>query len=151
MDPKKKIKYFTYALWLGGFIALLGIGAGASYFKEYPAENKREPSAEERQANSDLAKATAFIVVLKRNNKDPDSFKLHSVGMTDKGAACIEYSGTNSFNAQIRDSAVLSRDGKTTLTTSDGNKFVAAWNKYCANQQMRDELALATSVIARIK
>ena len=151
MDRQKKAKLLTYTLWISGFVALIGVGAASSYFKEYPAEKPREPTPQERQASNDLAKAITYARLLKSANKDPDSFRLHSFGLTEKGAACIEYSGTNSFNARIRSSAVLSRDGKIMLTTDDGNKFVSAWNLHCAKQSLQDKLALAESVIARMK
>jgi hypothetical protein len=150
MDAKKKSKTSTYLLWFFGLAMLGGIGAMSVGEKSQQQQPKTpEQVAVDKQENVDLASVVTFAQLIKSAQKDPDSFKLHSVGLTPKGAVCLEYSGTNSYGARLRNSGVLTRDRKNALTTPDGNKFIDAWNKHCANQSLSDNLSLVNRLLSR--
>ena len=149
MNAPVKSNNRVYLLWFAGAVALTGIGVGASISERNKVVKTEAQIAQEKQFDEDLTRAAGFAQMLKKVQKDPDSFKLHSVGITPKGAACIEFSGTNSYGARLRNSAVLSRDGKTALTSADGNKFVNAWNTHCAKQPLSEELASVDRTISR--
>lgn len=149
MDAKKKSKTPTYLLWFFGVAMLGGIGAMSAGF--VPQDESRTPvkTEQEKQDTTDLTSAINFAKVIKASQKDPDSFKLHSIGLTPKGTACLEYSGTNSYGARIRNSGLLTRDKKFALTTTDGKKFVEAWNAHCANQPLSNNLTTANRFLTR--
>lgn len=151
MDVKKKSKRLTYLLWAFGAGVVMLIAVTSENAKRDAVQKTPTQIALERQQSSDLAVALSFLQSIKSAQKDPDAFKLHAVGTTAKGAGCVEYSGTNSFGARLRNSGVVTRDGKTALTTSDGNKFVSAWNTHCAKQPLSNDLALVEKLLAREK
>lgn len=151
MDVKKKSKRLIYLLWAFGAGMVMLIGVASENAERNAVQKTPAEIALEKQKSSDLAIALLFLQSIKSAQKDPDAFKLHAVGTTAKGAGCVEYSGTNSFGARLRNSGVVTRDGKTALTTNDGNKFVSAWNTHCAKQPLSNDLALVDKILARQK
>jgi hypothetical protein len=149
MNTKKKSKTATYLLWFFGLAMLGGIGAMSAGFVPQDASGTSIKTEQEKQETTDLTSAINFAKVIRASQKDPDSFKLHSIGLTPKGTACLEYSGTNSYGARIRNSSLLTRDQKIALTTSDGNKFIEAWNAHCAKQPLNNKLTTANRFLTR--
>ena len=84
-------------------------------------------------AETQFQRAVIAAKTVKRSTKNPASFELTGAVRTDKGAICIEYSGTNSFNATVPGYAVLTPDNK--LSSNDNAGGNAAWNKHCARQR----------------
>jgi hypothetical protein len=73
-----------------------------------------------------------YARVLKKNMKNPDSFKLEQVIRTPEGMYCFEYRATNSFNAIVPGQAYVG-NGKSG-TSDGGNGFSAQWNRYCGGK-----------------
>lgn len=149
MDAKKKSKTSIYLLWFFGLAMLGGIGAMSAGFAPQDESGTSIKTAQEKQETTDLTSAINFAKAIKAAQKDPDSFKLHSIGLTPKGTACLEYSGTNSYGARIRNAGLLTRDQKIALTTSDGNKFIEAWNARCAKEPLSNKLTTANRFLTR--
>ncbi|MGL4576613.1 MAG: hypothetical protein ACRCV9_17635 [Burkholderiaceae bacterium] len=126
----------------GAFAALIASCLGTQMTREEPVR-PAEPQlgAEQRRVEKIVAeeKERAFqrgltgLRMLKAASKDPDSFKVSSMLIMGDGTACLEYSGTNSFNARIRGVAVVDPKGVILHQEHDKNRFVSAWNKLCAN------------------
>jgi hypothetical protein len=152
MAEKKRSKIFLVLMWVMGLGIVATIFANKQQGIEPGSESKvktPEEISKQKQSSVDLAQAMMGIKLIRASQKDPDSFKLHGVGLTSAGSACIDFSGTNSFGGRIRNSAVISRDRKTALTTSDGSRFVSAWSKLCANQPQIDELSFTQRMLDR--
>ena len=104
---------------------------------------QRQAEADKTKADADKAKADeavfqteagrarVAVATLRDASKNPDSFKVKSAIAYPDGAACIEYMATNSFNATLKGSAVLTPKGAMLVEEHNGNRFVGAWNKYC--------------------
>lgn len=95
------------------------------------APPKPAKSAEELQADKELQLAIAAGLVLKKQLKDPSSFKVTDFVIYHDGAACYEYSAKNSFNATLASKAVFLPPAALLTSERDGNKFVKAWNSTC--------------------
>ena len=149
--PKKKSNGMVWKSLLGAVVTVMILGGIGSTMAEH-AEQERiaKLTPAERQAETDKAKADAdkaqadeaefqkkagraraAVVTLRASSKNPDSFKVISATAYPDGAACIEYSATNSFNATLRGSAVLTPKDALLVEEHNGNRFVAAWNKLC--------------------
>lgn len=88
----------------------------------------KEPSQADLQIQAGIAAARA----IKAATKNPASFQLESFLIYPGGATCIEYRGTNSFNAVVPGRGVFVPATPTLLTQDrDGNKFVKVWNDVC--------------------
>lgn len=133
-DVPRKTSTLTWVL--GG---LFGVGVVSAVVNEgdrpppvaprvalSPADQAAETEREAR-----FVKATLLARAIKQGMKNPDSFKLESAFVTDVGAMCFEFRGTNSFNAVVPGSAVVSPDGKKSAQGSDG-EVAALWNKHCS-------------------
>jgi hypothetical protein len=93
------------------------------------AKYKAEEDARKRVRESQFQEGIIYARVLKKNMKNPDSFKLEQVIRTSEGIYCYEYRATNSFNAIVPGHAFVG-NGKS--GSSDGGPgFTALWNKYC--------------------
>jgi hypothetical protein len=89
---------------LGGVIlvgAAIALSGGKSEPKPPPTPEAR---AAAEKASADSAADLARVCVLRQALKNPDSFKLVQAIRTAAGELCVEYRGTNSFNAVITES-----------------------------------------------
>jgi len=125
--PKKSIG-------IGGIVlvAIVGVlayscagGGGGS------ASSKKPKSAAEIQADKELNTAIAAGRVLKKQAKDPSSFKMESFVLFPGGGACYEYRAKNSFGAIVPAKAVFVPPETLQTSESDGNRFVKTWNATC--------------------
>jgi hypothetical protein len=82
--------------------------------------------AAKKQENDRFQEAIYVARMLRKNMKNPDSFKLEEVLRMPDGSLCFSYRAANSFNAVTPGNAVYAA-GK--LTAND-----AAWNKYCGGK-----------------
>ncbi len=91
-----------------------------------PAQRAAEA---EQKAKSDAEFQFALMAAkaIKANMKNPASFELVNAILLDGGPLCLEYRGTNSFNAVVTQTAVIRRDFK-----------AGDWNRDCANKTGRD-------------
>ena len=97
-----------------------------------PQQRADEAAAKQRD-DSNLQSALKIARVLKRKVKDPESFKLTSLLLFDSGEACFEYTAKNAFGGTVQAKAVSDGKSKILGSESDGNQFVAAWNKTCTH------------------
>ena len=74
--------------------------------------------------------AYAGVIVLKSAMRNPDSFILESVYVSDAGAACIEYRAQNGFGGMNRESAVIG-NGRAATSSDNSGTFERVWNKEC--------------------
>ena len=102
------------------------------------AADKAAAAVESAKAAEELQfqRAAVFLKAIQAAMKNPDSFKLTQAIRTDAGAVCIEYRGTNSFNAVVPSYAVLSPDGKAANGTASATS--TAWNAHCAHKNGKD-------------
>lgn len=76
--------------------------------------------------------AIRFASVVKRMMKDPSSFDVVELRMSNIGAICLTYRAKNGFNAYLQNHAVKTADGKIQIDGVDAtDKFL--WDAYCAN------------------
>lgn len=95
---------------------------------------QRAKEAKEKSERLEQQTLTANAVqILKASAKDPGSFALTDAYGGKHGAGCIGYRAKNSFAAVVPGSAVAQKSGKILVEGRDGNKFVDAWNKACAD------------------
>lgn len=85
-------------------------------------------AAEKARREIDFQFSVVAVKALKERLKSPASFELVSAVLVDGGGAlCVEYRGTNSFNAVITEHAVIKRDFK-----------LGKWNSDCAGKSVTD-------------
>lgn len=101
-----------------------------------PAE---KPEAE-KKADAALTMAVVGAKQLKQAMRDPDSFKLESALIMDKGTICYQYRARNGFNGLNLGRAVWSADRKRFLT-SEQTGFASLWNKECGNHTGTENVA----------
>ncbi|WP_043008389.1 hypothetical protein [Comamonas testosteroni] len=96
--------------------------------REAEAKQAAEEAAATAKRNALTARMVAEVRAVRAAMKNPKSFELGSIIHIDKsGINCIEYRGTNSFNAVVPEYVAFAPDGK-----------AANWNKSCANQSGMD-------------
>jgi hypothetical protein len=93
---------------------------------------KTEKDAKTKIDEARFQMGSLYARVLKKNMKNPDSFKLEQVILTAEGMYCFEYRATNSFNAVVPGRAYVG-NGKSG-TSDSGNGFAAQWNRYCGGK-----------------
>lgn len=76
------------------------------------------------------------VAAAKKAQRNPDSFVLEKVILTDK-AACLEWRGQNGFGGMNRGHSAIERHMKYALNDHE-NGFHTAWNRDCANKTGRD-------------
>lgn len=123
--PKKPTSKLSIGL---AGLALIGVLQAAFKANEAPPPQSKSAAdiAAERQFQADVMALRA----LKSSLKNPASFDLVKAVRLDGGVLCVEYRATNSFNAIIASTAVVT-GGK--IDSSFG-----AWNRLCANKVGRD-------------
>ena len=78
------------------------------------------------------AEAKTFASIVKRMMKDPQSFEVVELRISNIGAICLTYRAKNSFNAYLQGYAVKTIDGKIQVDGVSGTeKFL--WAGYCAD------------------
>jgi DNA-directed RNA polymerase subunit RPC12/RpoP len=88
---------------------------------------KVKKEADKAKKEGEFQRAVTGASALKRGSKNPASFDLNNAFITQAGAMCFTFSGTNSFNATVPGYAVEVA-GK--LRSDDP----ASWNKHCAEK-----------------
>jgi ribosomal protein L40E len=74
--------------------------------------------------------AIKFAETVKFMMKDPESFDVVQLRVTDIGAICLKYRAKNSFNAYLQNKAVKVKDGEFYVDgMSSGKDYL--WNIYC--------------------
>ncbi|MNV32166.1 hypothetical protein D3C71_1234930 [compost metagenome] len=91
------------------------------------AEQRAAEAAEKARKAADFQFAVSAAKAVKAAMKNPASFELVYAGLVDGGPLCLQYRGTNSFNAIVTQFTVIKRDGK-----------IGKWDKDCANVAQRD-------------
>ena len=99
--------------------------------EEQKAEEAIKKAAREKE-NIRAAIEFAALKQLKSSMKNPASFDLESALRMDDGTVCVSYRATNSFNAVVPGSAVIT--ATKIITTEDRKSFTSEWNKRCANK-----------------
>jgi len=115
------------------------------------AEVRARAKAEEEHKGRQLF-ALVGAKELVQAMKDPESVKLRTVLLMDDGTVCYSYRAKNSFGAELPGSAVLfTVKNRPTMLVQEqnGNRFVAAWNKRCANRSGEDLTALTNYALHR--
>lgn len=115
------------------------------------AEVQARAKAEEEHKGRQLL-ALVGAKELEQAMKDPESFKLRAVLLMNDGTVCYNYRAKNSFGAELPGSAVLfTVNNRTTMLVQEqnGNRFVAAWNRRCANRSGEDLTALTNYSLHR--
>lgn len=97
-----------------------------------PAKSPAEVEKERR-----LTRAVAGAMTLKKAMRNPDSFKLASVYLTQNGTACYEYRAQNGFGGMNFERAVLSKKGDDVLTKGMEG-FSSLWNQECTKDRGED-------------
>jgi hypothetical protein len=101
-----------------------------------PAKSPEQVRADaEREAawQAAVLSGTQAAVVIRRGMKNPRSFELRWAIRTAAGAVCLEYAGTNSFNAVVPGFGIVSPG-----STQVAQNVPAIWNKHCAEQNGTD-------------
>ena len=156
-----------WALGLGGGIILIAaIGTAFPPKPPTPAEvaasakaladadKKKKDDANEAAAKSVTEKKQSSLAVmgliyarkLASSMKDPETFELKSMFVTDAGAVCYEYRATNSFGAQLAGSAVLTAKSKFFVQERGGSSFARAWNRECKDASGHEDVSVAKAM-----
>lgn len=90
-------------------------------------EQRAAEAAARAKREADFQFALSAAKAVRAGLKNPKSFELVSAGLVDGGPLCLEYRGTNSFNAVVTQTSVVLRDGK-----------LGQWNKHCAGKSVTD-------------
>ena len=117
-------------LFVGIFIFIVARAVTTSIDPPVAVQKTETEIAVAAKKEADFQRVVKVAAWLKQNTKNPDSFVLTYGGLTDKGAVCIEYRGTNSFNAIV--------PGRYVMSSAATGDTVALWNKHCANQPVTD-------------
>jgi hypothetical protein len=108
---------------------ILGLVLIAWLTPDAPPVTPQQAAAATTQNNRER---TAYVGVftLKTAMRNPDSFRLDSVHVSDAGVACIEYRAQNGFGGMNRESALIG-NGYAAMSSDKPGDFVRAWNKEC--------------------
>lgn len=100
-------------------------------------ELAQQAMAKARQEEERLFQlAVGFARTVKAGMKNPASFELTDATRMADGALCLQYRGTNSFNAVIPNYAVLTQDGR--ASNGSAGAVASLWNKHCAGKSGED-------------
>lgn len=89
-------------------------------------------AAEKAKKEQEFQFAALAVKALKATMKNPASFELVSAVLVDNGGPlCVEYRGTNSFNAVTTEHAVIKRDYK-----------LGKWNADCAGKSVSNMMSI---------
>lgn len=76
--------------------------------------------------------AIAFTTMVKNMMKDPKSFEVIELRISNLGTICLTYRAKNSFNAYLQSNAVKTTDGKLQIDELTGSEK-HLWAGYCSN------------------
>lgn len=76
-------------------------------------------------------KAIAFTTSVKNMMKDPMSFEVIELRVSNLGTICVTYRAKNSFNAYLQGNAVMTIDGKIQIDGISGTEK-HLWAGYCS-------------------
>lgn len=141
--PKRSVTLGGLLLWtvliVGGCAALISKrDAEEAQMREAnlsPSERAARDAKREKE-NAEFMNAVIAAKAVRQAMKNPKSFEVSWAIYTEAGAFCMEYRGTNSFNAVVPGMAVLQPDGK--LVSGSGAAIAKPWNTHCAHQTGRD-------------
>ena len=102
-----------------------------------PKKSKAELRAELKK-EKDFQRVAAALKVLKSSAKNPDSYSLESIILTDKGTICVVYRARNSFNAIVPGHSYIRKNNAFHAGTEEG--FATKWNKYCGGVEGQNML-----------
>lgn len=115
-------------------LAIVGFIGGLADSSKYGEPPKPPPSPEEvaakEKAERDFQHVVRILRSIKVATKNPDSFTVSNVVQVADGTICVEYRGTNSFNAVVPGRAVARNES---ISTTD-----ADWNRHCAGKSGKD-------------
>lgn len=72
-----------------------------------------------------------FALLVKRMTKDPNSFDLLELRISNSSATCLRYRATNSFGAYIESKAVKTSENKIHIEGMDEDDYL--WMSHCAD------------------
>jgi hypothetical protein len=102
------------------------------------ASEKKEAEKKQTDDSKKETLALAGAMILKRNMRNPDRFKVESALVTPgETAVCYSYRAENGFGGLNYGRAVLDCK-KETIKTNEMAGFSKAWNKNCANRKCTD-------------
>lgn len=125
----KKILLYTL-----GFIFIAGIIGGIT---QHNAPAKPEKTAEQKARDERNFFVAGVVRQVRDMLNDPKSFELVDVIDMDDGTICVSYRAKNPFGATMPGKAVAA-DTKIITSSDTSGRFVAQWNKRCANKTGRD-------------
>lgn len=117
--PVTKIVGFTIV----GLVLIAWLTPGA------PPATPQQAAAATAQNMRERAAYTG-VFALKSAMRNPESFRLESVHVSDAGVACIEYRAQNGFGGMNRESALIGNGHAATSADKPGD-FARVWNKEC--------------------
>jgi len=121
-----------------GFLSAIFGGHGTKENSPAPPPDPRTV-AEKKKEDERATRALAGAMQLKKNMRNPDSFKVSSVIAMDDGAVCYEYRAENGFGGMNAERAVLLKNNNFKISSMDD--FPEYWNKKCAGKSGEDLLA----------
>lgn len=127
--PPKKTSLVTWLVC--GFMLFVFVRCaqmGGTGTSTATAPTPKTTPAEEKEFQT----VVGSLVWIKENMKNPKSFELVSAQMIGGKALCIEYRGTNSFNAVVLNRRVIT-DNVNSAESKD-------WNRECAGRSGKDYL-----------
>lgn len=92
-----------------------------------PAQKTPEEIAAAAKKEAEFQRVVGMLQRVKSNMKNPASFDLVNATLMADGALCVEYRGTNGFNAIVTE--------RRAVTATIAN---APWNKVCAGRSGSD-------------
>jgi hypothetical protein len=121
----------------GGEPIVRNVLSGPQADKVAAAAKAADEDREKQNEKNKLATAAAGAQQLIKHLRDPESLKIESLRITDKGGmACMEYRAKNGFGGMNRERAVYILLG---LITEADEEFSTAWNHWCANMTGTEE------------
>lgn len=123
-DPGHPIALGVCVLFGGAFLWWI-----FSTLPSAPAKSPAETAAD-AQKQRDFQSVVAVLRYIKGEMKNPKSFALVSAKMLPGQTVCVEYRGTNSFNAVVTSRYVMSN----TVSSASAE----AWSSHCAGRAGTD-------------
>lgn len=130
-----KIAGITTLLFVGFLIVVLVAG------DPQDTGSTAEPAQATSEPPSNATRAQVFVQLIKKNLRNPDSFRADTILVTEAGAVCATYRAEDAMGGMSREQAVWSADQKQTLGSSDAG-FDALWNAECAGKTGVDTAAI---------
>lgn len=145
--PKKKTSMLTWiAAGMAAIIVVSCIGSNMNSGEQREVKQRQVAAIEAAKSpqqkaseaaaaaykDAELQFAISATRMTKASMKNPSSFEFVDASLVDKGALCLKYRGTNSFNAVTTEQVAISRSMKK-----------GDWNKDCAGRKVTDMSAIS--------